>query len=186
MKKVNSIPGKASTSYNVGSETWSSLEDGGSKQIPWINFYTSSLPLPLPTNCQDAQLTWDDNVRYWWLTFMNKYLCVAPDIWVGASYTHPQTSINTSPSVKHPCNKKHSQHLTQGWNGQIQHRLVSCHHYGNRAAWRSPKTLSLTFSSVKIVLNSLCTFSLNFPECFSLLLLQTTLSLHFKKERSFL
>lgn len=140
--------------------------------------------LLLPTNYQDAQLTLDDNVHFSWLKFINKHLCVAPDIWVGASYTHPWTSRDTSPLVKHPGTRNHIQHLTQGWTGQI-HSLVSHHRCGNWMARMSLKTLSLTFSSVQIILNSLANFSFNFPEGFSLLLLQTTLSLQFRKERSF-
>lgn len=149
---------------------------------PEKKFYTSSLPTA--SHHQDAQLTLDDNVHFSWLKFINKHLCVAPDILVGASYTHPWTSRETSPLVKHPGTKNHIQHLTQGWTGQI-HSLVSHHCCGNWVAWRSLKTRSLTFSSVKIILNSLANFSFNFPEGFSLLLLQTTLSLLFRKERSF-
>lgn len=72
--------------------------------------------------------------------------CVAPDIWVEVSYTHPYISIDTGCSVKHSGSKKSYLTPTQNWTGQIYHWLLPCHHYWNRPTWRRVKTLFLSLS----------------------------------------
>lgn len=115
------------------------------KQTNPLNKIFTCLPyLLLPISYQDAQLTLDDNGHHWWLTFINNYPCVAPDIWVGASYTHLQTAIDTSLSAKLLeilSNAESRLDWSETASVGTQHQ---CHRYGNGAAWKSLKTLSLS------------------------------------------
>lgn len=141
-------------SWEVRSESLSSFEVRGRKQIPLTIFYSSSLPADSHQLLgRPADSRWKSTLL---LTYVYKRASLGCSWHSGRSF--PQTSIDVSPSVKHPGTRNHIQHLTQDWTGQIQHWLLPQHHYGNRAAWRSLKTLSLTFSSVKIILNPVAFF----------------------------
>lgn len=138
----------------------SSFEDGGNRQIPRKKLYTFSSP-----TIRISTLILDENMRYLQLKFINKHLCAAPDIWVEASYTYLLIKINRCPSFSSALwHYKSYPTPNPGLDWSNTALLLSCHHYGNRPAQRSLKTVSLNFTSVKIMLNSLATFSVNFSE----------------------